>query len=64
MQGTLTSPPIFNVYISGNNLDNPGEVLPIHVVVSFEEHLAQTALSNRVILCVELVEAMERVTIL
>lgn len=64
MQGTVASPLMFNMYINGNNLDNPGEVLPIHVVVSLEEHFAQTALSDRVILCVELVEAMERVTIL
>lgn len=45
-------------------LDNPSEVFPVHVVVSLEEHLAQPALADRVVLGVEFVKAVERVAVL
>ena len=45
-------------------LDDVGEVASLHVVVCLEEHLAKAALTDRVVLGVELVEPVERVAIL
>lgn len=46
------------------NLDNASEVCPVHIVVSLQEHLPQTTLSDGVVLRIELVEALESVPVL
>ena len=47
-----------------SHLDDHGEVLSAHVVVSFDEDLAQSTLADRIVLGVELVEAVKRVPVL
>lgn len=47
-----------------NLVDDAGKVLAVEVVVRLEEHLAQAALTDRVVLGVELVEAVEGVAVL
>lgn len=44
-------------------LDNPGEVFAVEIIIRLEEHLAQPALTNGVVLGVELVKAVESVSI-
>lgn len=51
-------------YCSLTYFDDPGEVLPVHIVICLEEHLPQPALTDGIVLGVELVETMEGVTVL
>ena len=50
---------LFNSY-----LDYSGEVCSIEVVVCLQKYFTQPALTNRIVFGIELVEAMECVTIL
>lgn len=45
-------------------LDDVSEVFPVDVIVSFDEDLSQDGFSDGVVFGVELVEAMERVSVL
>lgn len=50
--------------VAGDFLDDVREVFAVDVVVGLEEDLAEAGLADRVVLGVELVEAMERVAVL
>lgn len=50
--------------VTSDHLDDPREVLPVHVVVGLEEHLPQPALADRVVFRVKLVEAVEGIPVL
>lgn len=41
-----------------------GKVLSINVVISLDENLSKAALSNRIVLCIELVKSVESVPVL
>ena len=45
-------------------LDDVGKVFPLDVVVSLDEDLPQDGLSDGVVFSIELVEAVERVSVL
>lgn len=45
-------------------LDDMSEVFPVDVIVSFDEDLSQDGFSDGVVFGVELVEAVERVSVL
>lgn len=47
-----------------SHLDNVCKIFPLNVVVSLDEDLSEDGFSNGVVLCVELVKAMERVAVL
>lgn len=49
--------------VAGDLLDDPGEVLPVQVIVGLQEDLAEPAFPDRVVLGVELVETVERVPV-
>jgi len=46
------------------NFEDHGKILSTHVVVGLDKDLSQAALTDRVVLGIEFVEPMKRVTIL